>query len=118
MALGPGGSSRTVDHLIGQIKATLQCYNLHGRTTPGHSRLHRRLPRQPQGFGEVRIDWDRRVIPLTGKEAATGLYNGEPRLMYYDDDQGGVLQTRSMKDGDEIVATRCLRKFFRSHSRG
>ena len=55
---------------------------------------------------------------MTGKEAATGLYNGEPRLMYYDDDQGGVLQTRSMKDGDEIVATRCLRKFFRSHSKG
>lgn len=71
-----------------------------------------------QGFGEVRIDWDRRLIPLTGKEAATGLYNGEPRLMYYDDDQGGVLQTRSMKDGDEIVAARCLRKFFRAHSKG
>ena len=65
-----------------------------------------------QGFGEVRIDWDRNKIPLTGKQAATGLYNGEPRLMYYDDDEGGVLQTRSMKDGDEIVAVRCLRRFF------
>jgi L-seryl-tRNA(Ser) seleniumtransferase len=67
-----------------------------------------------QGFGEVRIDWDRKVIPLTGKQAAEKLFNGEPRLMYYDDDTGGVLQTRSMKDGDEILAARALGRFFRA----
>jgi L-seryl-tRNA(Ser) seleniumtransferase len=71
-----------------------------------------------QGFGEVRMDWDRKVIPLTGKQAATALYHGEPRLMYYDDEQGGVLQTRSMKDGDEILAARCLRRFFLGQARG
>lgn len=71
----------------------------------------------PQNFGEVRIDWDRQVIPLTGKQAASMLFNGEPRLMYYDDDKGGVLQTRSMKDGDEIVAARCLREFFTRQAR-
>jgi L-seryl-tRNA(Ser) seleniumtransferase len=65
-----------------------------------------------QGFGEVRIDWDRKRIPLTGKQAATKLFHGEPRVMYYDDDQGGVLQTRSMKDGDEILAARRFRQFF------
>ncbi|MFN7920504.1 MAG: aminotransferase class V-fold PLP-dependent enzyme [Bryobacteraceae bacterium] len=71
----------------------------------------------PQQFGEVRIDWDRKVIPLTGKEAAKKLFNGEPRMMYYDDDEGGVLQTRSMKDGDEILAARRLREFFTAEGR-
>ena len=70
-----------------------------------------------QGFGEVRIDWDRSVIPLTGKQAAEKLFNGEPRVMYYDDDMGGILQTRSMKDGDEIVAARTLARFFRSQGK-
>lgn len=65
-----------------------------------------------QGFGEVRIDWDQKVIPLTGKDAAQRLLLGDPRVMYYDDDKGGVLQTRCMKDGDEIVAARTLRRFF------
>jgi len=65
-----------------------------------------------QGFGEVRIDWDQKKIPLTGKQAAKKLFYGEPRMMYYDDDEGGVLQTRSMKDGDEILAARRLRQFF------
>ncbi|MBM3736380.1 MAG: aminotransferase class V-fold PLP-dependent enzyme [Acidobacteria bacterium] len=69
----------------------------------------------PQGFGEVRIDWDRSVIPLSGKDAATRLFNGEPRLMYYDDDKGGVIQTRCMKDGDEILAARVLGRFFREN---
>lgn len=69
-----------------------------------------------QGFGEVRIDWDRKKIPLTGKQAATMLMAGEPRVMYYDDDIGGVLQTRSMKDGDEIVAARRIREFFKDEA--
>ena len=60
----------------------------------------------------MRIDWDPKIIPLTGKEAAQALLKGEPRVMYYDDDKGGVLQTRSMKDGDEILAARRLRQFF------
>jgi L-seryl-tRNA(Ser) seleniumtransferase len=65
-----------------------------------------------QGFAEVRIDWDTKIIPITGKQAARALLQGEPRIMYYDDDTGGVLQTRSMKDGDEILAARRLRQFF------
>ncbi len=64
------------------------------------------------GFGEVRIGWDRNVIPLTGKQAAAQLMAGNPRITYYDDDEGGVLQTRCMKDGDEIFAARRLRQFF------
>jgi hypothetical protein len=55
------------------------------------------------GFGEIRISWDRAKIPLTGKQAAERLKNGQPRIVYYDDDEGGVLQTRTMVEGEEIL---------------
>lgn len=93
-------------------KARYLADNLQG--IPGFTAKYRI---NPQGFGEVRIDWDRNVIPLSGKEAATKLYNGEPKFMYYDDDEGGVLQTRSMKDGDEILVVRLLSGFFRANAK-
>jgi len=93
-------------------KARFLAEQLHG--IPGFTATYR-LNRS--GFGEVRIDWDQRVIPLTGKQAAEKLLNGEPRIMYYDDDTGGVLQTRCMNDGDEILAARRLRRFFLSEAR-
>jgi seryl-tRNA(Sec) selenium transferase len=40
------------------------------------------------GFGEIRISWDRAKIPLTGEQAAERLKNGQPRIVYYDDDEG------------------------------
>ena len=58
------------------------------------------------------MTWDRKVIPLTGKQAFQKLMSGEPRILYYEDDEGGTFQTRCMKDGDEMVATRRLREFF------
>jgi L-seryl-tRNA(Ser) seleniumtransferase len=64
------------------------------------------------GFGEVRVTWDRTVIPLTGREAFKKLMSGEPRILYYEDDEGGTFQTRCMKDGDEMIAARRLREFF------
>ncbi|MBK9169946.1 MAG: aminotransferase class V-fold PLP-dependent enzyme [Bryobacterales bacterium] len=64
------------------------------------------------GFGEVRITWDRKVIPLTGHQAFEKLMAGEPRVLFYQDEEGGTFQTRSMKDGDEILAARRLRQFF------
>lgn len=66
------------------------------------------------GFGETRVTWDRKVIPLTGQQAFQKLMSGEPRLLYYEDDEGGTFQTRCMKDGDEMVAARRLREFFSS----
>jgi len=69
------------------------------------------------GFGDVRITWDRTKIPLTGQEAFRRLMSGEPRILYYEDDQGGTLQTRCMKDGDEILAARRLRQFFLDEAR-
>ena len=68
------------------------------------------------GFGEIRISWDRAKIPLTGKQVAERLKNGQPRIVYYDDDEGGVLQTRTMVEGEEILAARRLRQFFRDEA--
>ena len=42
--------------------------------------------------------------------------NGQPRIVYYDDDEGGVLQTRTMYEGEEILAARRLRQFFRDEA--
>jgi L-seryl-tRNA(Ser) seleniumtransferase len=69
------------------------------------------------GFGEIRIGWDRAKIPLSGKQAAERLKNGQPRIGYYDDDEGGVLQTRTMVEGEEILAGRRLRQFFMDETR-
>jgi L-seryl-tRNA(Ser) seleniumtransferase len=69
------------------------------------------------GFGEVRVTWDRTIIPLTGQEAFRKLMSGEPRILYYEDDEGGTFQTRCMKDGDEILAARRLRQFFTEEAR-
>ena len=69
------------------------------------------------GFGEMRLTWDRKIIPLTGQEAFRKLMSGEPRVLYYEDDEGGTFQTRCMKDGDEILAARRLRQFFTEESR-
>lgn len=69
------------------------------------------------GFGEMRLTWDRGIIPLTGQEAFRKLMSGEPRILYYEDEQGGTFQTRCMKDGDEILAARRLREFFQQEAR-
>ena len=39
-----------------------------------------------------------------------------PRIVCYDDDEGGVLQTRTMVEGEEIFAARRLRQFFRDEA--
>ena len=44
------------------------------------------------GFGEMRLTWDRSIIPLTGREAFRKLMSGEPRILYYQDDEGGTFQ--------------------------
>ena len=64
------------------------------------------------GFGEIRFEWDQKVIPLTPNEVKEKLKAGEPRIVYYDDARGGTIQTRTMRDGEEICAARRLREFF------
>ena len=71
---------------------------------------------ETKGLGEIRISWDRAKIPLTGKQAAERLRNGQPRIVYYDDDEGGVLQARTMQEAEEILAARRLRQFFRDEA--
>lgn len=68
------------------------------------------------GFGEIRLTWDRNVIPLDGKQVFEKLMSGEPRILYYEDNEGGTLQTRCMYDGEEIFAARRLEQFFREEA--
>ena len=49
-------------------------------------------------------------------QTAERLKNGQPRIVYYDDDEGGVLQTRTKHEGEEIKAARRLWQFFRDEA--
>ena len=69
------------------------------------------------GYEDISLSWDREVIPLTGKEAAEKLKAGEPRIVYYNDDEGGRMTTRCQWDGEEIFAARRLREFFLAEGR-
>lgn len=69
------------------------------------------------GFEDISLSWDRKIIPLTGKEAAEKLKAGEPRIVYYDNDEGGSMTTRCQWDGEEIFAARRLREFFLAEGR-
>lgn len=69
------------------------------------------------GFLEVLVTWNPQIIPLTGKKLTDMLKGGEPRMVYYPeygDEHSGVLQTRSMKEGEEILAARRLRQVFQA----
>jgi uncharacterized pyridoxal phosphate-dependent enzyme len=72
------------------------------------------------GFLEVMFRWNPKIIPITGKTLAEELKTGEPRMIYYPeygDEHSGVLQTRSMKEGEEILAARRLREVFLSEAK-
>ncbi|MBM3798278.1 MAG: aminotransferase class V-fold PLP-dependent enzyme [Acidobacteria bacterium] len=67
------------------------------------------------GFLELVFRWDPNVIPLTGRTLTEKLKTGEPRIIYYPeygDEHSGVLQTRSMKESEEIRVARRLRELF------
>ena len=50
-------------------------------------------------------------------EAFRKLMSGEPRILYYEDEEGGTFQTRCMRDGDEMLAAKRLREFFQQEAR-
>jgi len=79
--------------------------------------LHAYYRKNAYGFGEIRFEWDQQVIPLTPNQVREKLKAGEPRIVYYDDDKGGTIQTRTMHDGEEIFAARRLREFFLEEGR-
>jgi L-seryl-tRNA(Ser) seleniumtransferase len=69
------------------------------------------------GFLEVLVTWDPKIVPLTAKKLTELLNGGEPRIVYYPeygDEHSGVLQTRSMKEGEEILAARRLHQVFQA----
>jgi L-seryl-tRNA(Ser) seleniumtransferase len=68
----------------------------------------------PEGFESIRLSWDQATIPLDGLAVAQRLKDGEPRIVYYEDETGGLLQTRTMRDGEEVLVARRLRQFFLS----
>ncbi|MBK5291699.1 MAG: aminotransferase class V-fold PLP-dependent enzyme [Acidobacteriia bacterium] len=73
------------------------------------------------GFLEAVVSWDPKIIPITGKKLTEMLNGGEPRMVYYPeygDEHSGVLQTRSMKEGEEILAARRLRHVFLVEAKG
>lgn len=73
------------------------------------------------GFLEAVVSWDPKVIPIGSKKLVEILKNGEPRMVYYPeygDEHSGVLQTRSMQDGEEILAARRLRHVFLAEGKG
>jgi hypothetical protein len=53
---------------------------------------------------------------LRGAESRRCDADSESRIVYCDDDEGGVLQTRTMVEGEEILAARRLRQFFRDEA--
>ena len=65
------------------------------------------------GYADVHIEWDEKIIPLTPDEAKEKLMSGEPRLAY----DGVTVRTRCLRDGEEALVARRLRKFFERERR-
>jgi len=61
------------------------------------------------GFADVALTWDQKIVPLTPKQAQEKLHGGTPRLAY----SGTNFLTRNLKDGEEEVVAKGLRQFFR-----
>ena len=53
---------------------------------------------------------------LRGTESRRCDAGSESRIVYYENDEGGILQTCSMVEGEEILAARRLRQFFRDEA--
>ena len=78
-----------------------------------------------QAFTDIRVRWDRRIFPLTGKQLDEKLRAGEPRVVVElmaarqpsGDSEGFTIYTRNMRDGEEILAARRLRQFFQSEAK-
>jgi L-seryl-tRNA(Ser) seleniumtransferase len=76
-------------------------------------------------FTDVRVRWDRQVLPLTGKQVDERLRAGEPRVVVEliparqpsGDSEGFTIYTRNMRDGEEILAARRLKQFFQSEAK-
>jgi len=64
------------------------------------------------GYADVDLSWDEKIIPLTEPEVKKRLKEGEPSLVY----DGTTVRTRLLRDGEEVVVARRLRKFFETEA--
>jgi L-seryl-tRNA(Ser) seleniumtransferase len=103
--------NKKVRYLVGELQGIPGLQASHQMAADGHD----------HGFIELVFRWDPKVIRLNAKTLAEKLKSGEPRMVYYPeyaDEHSGVLQTRSMKEGEEILAARRLREVFLAEAKG
>jgi L-seryl-tRNA(Ser) seleniumtransferase len=67
----------------------------------------------PNGYDSVRLTWDEKRIPVTLEQARQMLRDGEPRLIFNDED---LFITRNLENGEEVLVVRRLREFFRDEA--
>jgi len=90
-------------------KARWLADQLHG--IPG---LRAEYAMNTMGYADVDLSWDEKIIPLTEQEIKKRLKEGEPSLVY----DGTTVRTRLLRDGEEIVVARRLRRFFETEAPG
>jgi L-seryl-tRNA(Ser) seleniumtransferase len=66
------------------------------------------------GYSEVTLDWDPKVIPLTVPQAGALLKAGTPRIVCWTflGARSARVQPPALQDGDEVIVARRLRQFF------
>ncbi len=76
----------------------------------GIAGLNAEFKQNTAGYGDVDLNWDESIIPLTESQVKDGLKNGEPRVVY----DGTSLRTRLLRDGEEKLVAARVREFFES----
>ncbi len=66
------------------------------------------------GYGDVDLQWDEAVIPMTSRELKDALKRGDPSLVY----DGTTVRTRLLRDGEERLVADRLRQVFGDARRG
>ena len=75
-----------------------------------------------RGYADVVLSWDKAVIPLTEAEVGRKLLVGEPRIAYMTNKiiyafTNPTLVPSSLKDGEEVIMAKRLRRFFLEEAR-
>lgn len=76
-----------------------------------------------QGYANAVLIWDKKVIPMTEREAAERLRTGEPRIAFtsskltYETIAHPTLVPGSLRDGEEVIVAKRLRQFFLDEAR-
>ena len=66
------------------------------------------------GYGDVDLQWDEAVIPMTSRELKDALRHGDPSLVY----DGTTVRTRLLRDGEERLVADRLRQVLGDARRG